>query len=216
MNINFKQTQFELFPASAGPDTHRAYKPRYLFSNLTLSLENLVIVGIFVLMGGVVSFSLGVEKGKRLSRLNVETQGSHAVAAAVLETGLNSRDAAKTTNGLSSSSLKSGVKTQETPKKTTTKIINPAPTPPSRTQEPADASPEILNEGYTIQVASFKSLKYAQQEAADLKKRGYDIIVLPKKGYSIVCVGKFSHKDEAKVLISRLKKTYKDCLIRRL
>ena len=75
---------------------------------------------------------------------------------------------------------------------------------------------EIIDLAYTVQVASFQKDEYAQKEAMTLKKKGYDIFVVAKGKYSIVCVGKFSRRDEAKVILSRLKKTYKDCMVRRL
>ena len=70
---------------------------------------------------------------------------------------------------------------------------------------------------FTIQVASFKQEKYANQEADRLRQNGHsDTFVIPKGDYSIVCVGKFIGKDEAKKFSGKLKKRYNDCLVRRL
>ena len=64
MNINYKQSQFELFPGAPGSSAD-ASRPRYLFAHLTLSLENTVVLAIMMVMTVVFAFSLGVEKGKK-------------------------------------------------------------------------------------------------------------------------------------------------------
>ena len=70
---------------------------------------------------------------------------------------------------------------------------------------------------FTIQVASFKLRKNAQREADHLKSIGHeDAFVIPKGSYSIVCVGKFAQKVEAKKFSSKLSNRYNDFLVRRL
>ena len=71
-------------------------------------------------------------------------------------------------------------------------------------------------QNYTIQVASFLNRINAQKEAAILKRKGLSPLVLPKGKFSIVCVGNFSKREEAESLLSKLKKQYQDCRIRRL
>ena len=63
MNINYKQPQFELFPANSAT-LEDINKPRFLLANLTLSVESLVIFAILGIMVALFSFSLGVERGK--------------------------------------------------------------------------------------------------------------------------------------------------------
>jgi hypothetical protein len=63
VNINYKQPQFELFPgqSTVGDD---ATKPRLFLANLTLTIENLVVLSILCIMLAVFAYSLGVERGK--------------------------------------------------------------------------------------------------------------------------------------------------------
>ena len=62
-----------------------------------------------------------------------------------------------------------------------------------------------------------RRVRRAKKEAENLEERmEYDIFVLPKGKYSIVCVGKFPQEDRAKVILNKLRKRYKDCLVRRL
>jgi len=71
-------------------------------------------------------------------------------------------------------------------------------------------------QNYTIQVASFTNKVNAQKEADILKSKGLSPQVLSKGKFCIVCVGNFSKREEAELLLPKLKKQYQDCRIRRL
>jgi len=71
-------------------------------------------------------------------------------------------------------------------------------------------------QSYTIQVASFVSKVNAQKEADILKNKGLSSQVLSKGKFCIVCVGNFNKREEAESLLSKLRKQYQDCRIRRL
>lgn len=91
----------------------------------------------------------------------------------------------------------------------------PAPVPTEQTRI-EDEQPIRYIQNYTIQVASFLNKTNAQKEADNLKKRGMSALVLSKGRFSIVCVGNFAKREEAELLLSKLKKQYQDCRIRRL
>jgi len=71
---------------------------------------------------------------------------------------------------------------------------------------------------YTIQIASYKTKEYAQQEAERLKKKGFSPLIILKGNYIVLCVGKFPNRQAAESLLSELKKEkrYEDSIIRRL
>jgi cell division protein FtsN len=73
-------------------------------------------------------------------------------------------------------------------------------------------------ERYTIQVASYKSAKYAQEEAQRLKKQGFSTAIIAKGAYTVLYVGNFSNKEEAREFLNEIKKQkrYADSTIRRL
>ena len=75
MNINYKQPQFELFPANTST-LEDVNKPRFLLANLTLSLESLVILSILGIMVALFSFCLGIERGKRLVAQSMDERAS--------------------------------------------------------------------------------------------------------------------------------------------
>src|ERR1700688_3539202 len=77
MNINYKQPQFELFPANSAT-LEDINKPKFLLANLTLSVESLVIFAILGIMVALFSFSLGVERGKHLAASALDERVSAA------------------------------------------------------------------------------------------------------------------------------------------
>ena len=198
MNINYKQAQFELFPAGPG-NADRIHKPQIFFSSLTFSLENIVILSIFIFMTVIFSFSLGVERGKRII-LRVPLEMEHMLS------GRGSSRAVKAGQSDSKQMLPSSA----------TNVVTDVAPQEKTIEKSSPQQQEIRDPTYTIQVASFKKEEYAQQEAVALRKKGFEIFVVPKGEYSIVCVGKFVQKDEAKVTLNRLQKTYRDCIVRRL
>jgi cell division septation protein DedD len=208
MNINYKQSQFELFPGSPG-SCDEATRPRYLFTHLTLSLENLVVAGIVSLVVLIVAYSFGVEKGK----LVAEDFG-HQERGAATAVSVNNRQPTALEEK-QPSARQAPAETVLEPVRMIAEVT--AGSDASRTAaEAVQKVAENISGKYTIQVASFRKEKHAREEADVLKQKGYEILVLPKGDYSIVCVGKFENKDEAKSFSKKLKQQYKDFLIRRL
>ena len=77
MNINYKQPQFELFPANSAT-LEDINKPKFLLANLTLSVESLVIFTILGIMVALFAFSLGVERGKHVAAQALDERVSAA------------------------------------------------------------------------------------------------------------------------------------------
>ncbi|MCM8800816.1 MAG: SPOR domain-containing protein [Candidatus Omnitrophica bacterium] len=148
--------------------------------------ERIILMIIGFIVTGVVCFSLGVEKGKRSLLIKTNTELDLASKSLIQE-------------GKSAISMQPATNLQEFLVEETKK--------------------EFIKESrnnYTIQVASFKTLEFARKEAEALKKKGFDTLVLSKGEYTIVCVGSFSDKQKAAILLTELKKHYRDCFIRRL
>lgn len=202
--MSSKQAQFELFPNTVKLPAKKEDHIRFFLKEMTLSWENLVVLLVFLVVTMVVSFSIGIDQGRR---------------KLLAENVLKARSAAT-------------AKGDETP--VSSPAFTPAKAPDDKTPpaaEPAEkagvlqlaladkesvANKEKDVKIYTIQVASFKKEKQAQQEAEQLKKKGFEILVLPKGKYSIVCVGKFEQCDAAKIFLKKLQGRYKDCLVRSL
>lgn len=194
MDINFKQSQFELFPHSH-QDTVEPHKPKFFLSRVTLNFENLIILTICFFIVMILSFSLGMERGKRTAT-----------------------DIIADSETVSNLGMQMPAKEDTEPKEivypaTAVMLAHAAEKTISTDQEVIGLSGE---NHFTVQVASFKTKKFAEMEADSLRQRGYDSFILPKGSHIIVCVGRFSNRNEAVAFSDQLKNQYKDCFARRL
>ena len=204
MNITGKrQSQFELFPG-ASENNSPAGKQAGVTKDLTLSLENIIVLSIVFVMALVFFFSCGVERGKRLVALSDAPKKARAITAKQEPVSQSAPEIV--------ASPRQGeqvVYPVEVPRE-----INSENEPSLRLPLEKDDEQENL---FTVQVASFKQEKNAQKEADRLKGVGHgEAFVLAKGSYSIVCVGKFGEKKEAQRYSAKLKKKYTDCMIRSL
>lgn len=191
-----KPTQIELFPKSGGQVFSSAHQP-FVIKDLTLSAENIIVLGIIFIVTMVVFFSVGVERGKRLVKTSLPAV-DEIVTATEEETKLSAESVA-------------------VPKVLAPEKIGGAEKP---VQDSGTEKRQVLeipideHFRYTIQVASFKSLQYAQKEVKSLESRGHESFIMPKGNHQIVCVGRFSAKGEAKEYAHKIKDRYQDYLIR--
>ncbi|VAX37802.1 hypothetical protein MNBD_UNCLBAC01-1506 [hydrothermal vent metagenome] len=189
--------QFELFPETS-PISKKKEKPRYILKDLTLSVENIIVVSIIFVMSLVLFFAFGVERGKNVAQVFPEEKKTVEMQTVKMVDVQNSVSPAK-------------IKIIEP------KVIQAVDIPQKDVVDdnifPIEEN--ALEEGYTIQVASFKLEKSARREATRLKDAGHDTFVIPKGSYSIVCVGRFVQREEAKAFSNQLKNRYQDLLVRR-
>ena len=180
---------------------------RYLLKDLTLSVENIIVLAIVLVMVFVVFFSYGVEQGKK--KRIVENVVSVPQAAEQKHVDLLSKEIKPP--------VEKTLIVEDTETETTAdKFEKTMSLDVFSEEEPVEKKEEIIEDGYTIQVASFKLEKNARKEALRLKNKGHDTFVLPKGDYSIVCVGKFVKKVQAQEFSHKLKDRYHDLLVRRL
>lgn len=211
MNIHFgNQSQFELFPGTTGEPIENT-APRFIFSRVVLTFENLVVIFVFMIVSLVVAFSMGVERGRvkaRLARPVAQLANPGVVQTSVMPDPQISVPVSARPVVVSNVAVRTaaGVSRQ---------VLQPV-----AVVEPVMARPtgreKGVDKGYTVQVASYKKEAVARKEAGDLKRQGLESFVAVKGNYSIVCVGKFSSEDQAKQMLAKLKKRYKDSMIRSL
>jgi hypothetical protein len=187
-------SQLELFSGVEGlPRAH----PQSFLSRVW-GYEKIILFTIGFIVATVIAFSLGVEKGRRLS----DAKNTQRLDTAYKKAPVVIPSQGKT------------IKIQ--PQTVTPKT--PLPIAPRQGTTLA-LRPSVTVQGaafYTIQVASYKSRGLAQQEVEALKKKGLNPVLAPKGIYVVLCVGKFSTKETAKALLSELTKQYRDCFIRRI
>jgi len=81
--------------------------------------------------------------------------------------------------------------------------------------QPAPLKPKIAPKPYTIQVATFKSKEYAQQEAVKLRNKGFSTTIIGINGLYQVWAGDYATTKEAEQSLNMLKKAYNGCYIRK-
>ncbi|MGA2774776.1 MAG: SPOR domain-containing protein [Candidatus Omnitrophota bacterium] len=178
--------QLDLFSQSGKPQVKGLHEQERFYSFIR-AYEKKIILIIGIAVTGIICFSIGVEKGKRIAPLkNTEsTEDKAAVTAAV--------------NTLQAKQF------EPLP------IVSVNTSPAQNTKKAAE-----YGAGYTIQLASYKTRAFAQKEAELLKKKGFSPQIISKGNYTILCVGKFTDKETAQSLLAQLAKKYQGCHLRRL
>ena len=211
-----KYSQFELFPGSAPAPVPKAGLSD-LFKDLTLSLEHIIVLAIVLIMMLVITFSMGVEKGKKVVLKNPSAENQPKVVGTIPNP--NRMIAVQQSH----QQLKQGAPTSMKREEVQSPNARPGAIPNGQINleknrqilEIPLEKKKLFEELYTIQVASFKSQMSAQKEAQTLRSKGFEIFVLPKGEHLIVCVGKFEQKDVARKFLNKLKNKYSDSLVRR-
>jgi len=136
----------------------------------------------------LISFAFGVERGKVISKKNV-------------------------TSRVLAESKPRAITKQIAPKQ---KRIQKLPVE-NKKLEKKKKDDKLTSPGYIIQVASYnKNSSYIDKEIIKLQKDGYDTVTVSSGNYMGICAGKFKNKTEAQKHLKQLKRTYKDCFIRKI
>ena len=139
-----------------------------------------------VIIVSLASFSIGVEKGKRIAFHSASRviPAAHPAAAAI---------------------------TPVIPP-----VIPAATPKPIPRENIIRKKENIPTESFTIQVASVSQKGSITNELTRLKNKGYAGFSLAKGKYTIICVGKYGGKVEAQSSLNKIKNHYPDSMIRRL
>ena len=207
MNINYKERQIDFLSQSSGKEGEHL-QPRYMAAQISLSLENLVILSIVAIMMVIFSFAMGIERGKKIA-LSVPEQSES------LNTNVSSL---KNDKGVVKDDVKAAPVERQKLKVPALSSQTMVKGKPAVEAVPAAVATAAAGSGaYTVQVASYKFEGPAQRAADLLKQKGFkDVYVLPKGSYTIVCVGNFQRKEDSSDTRRQLKSLYRDSLVRRL
>ena len=159
-------------------------------SEFSISADTLVVVVIAGIMINLSGFVLGIERGKSIALQ--EANAGHVRAARIVKT--KPEIPAIKAEGVAPAQ-------PEAPQEIT---LEPAVSP-----EPP-AEPES---GYVIQLVTYKSDKYANEEVQRLKENGLTGFVKKTGDYYVVYSGKYASRGTAKEELGSYKKRYKDCFV---
>ncbi|MDD5584426.1 MAG: SPOR domain-containing protein [Candidatus Omnitrophica bacterium] len=208
------EKQLHLF----GYDEGKESKKRY---TVIVPLDTLILLLIVVVLLFTLSFSLGVERGRKIVYLSADDKNKVFEPTAEL-TANTTLPAQAARNVFVQNSPTGGKITSQTTAvslagKSNTIII------PSNKVEPAvvdnkknTGKTTTQGKRYVIQVASYSENELAQKEAKKLEKKGYPVFVSKKGKYSAVFVGEFKEKQEAVRNEKLLEQTYGPCVLRTL
>ncbi len=187
-----KERQLSLFTIEKASASN---KNRY---KLILPLDALFLGTAVAILLLILSFSLGVEKGKKIASLDTRNNKILEEKTELLNDDYTEK--AKAKEDIPSQEPITQAQTIEETTKT----------------EETEKEAEKKKEKYRIQVASFHKENSANIEAQRLKKKGYPVLVMKKGDYVVVYVGSFQNEKEAKNNFKTLKEKYTDCILRRL
>ncbi|MFC1709426.1 SPOR domain-containing protein [Candidatus Omnitrophota bacterium] len=186
-----KQAQLEIFENTSR--IKKQARPHGEVSDKTPDFEipaHLYIKSACILIIIVVSFAIGVERGKVVSQKKVSTRflAEKHSPAIIKEIKVGDGSLVKTL-------------------------------PENKKLEKKEKTDTIKTSGYSIQVASYKKdSSYINKEISKLRKDGYKTITISSasSNYMGICAGKYINKKEAQKHLKQLQRTYKDCFIRKI
>ena len=205
------QRQLELFDLTLQPNS----RPRtQTLGRLAISLryDQLVLAGIAGLIGVTVVFAGGVERGKQLVRAEYLLAHQESQAPSSPATSASSRSE----------------ETQAQPSAPVTQTKSksvPVPTPARKRSEPSklvsEPGSQLVAElpstsRYAVQVVSYRRPQLAQQEMEHLHSTGERAFLILREGYTVVYVGPFPSKMNAREKLAQLKARYQGCFIKTL
>lgn len=197
-----KQDQMTFFDESAMKNN----------KSISLSLDKVYLGSVCVVLLFIVSFSLGVERGKKISVSAgpntsfeiIETANADAVysmppsGSVQIEVVGEGLIPIEEKIVVVDSSVTETIPKQIVAQKKTIKLAT------------AD---EVKKPLYSIQIASYAKRSYAQKQVDKLEKQGHKTRLLTKGKWIALTVGAFATKTDAKTAMVSLKKQFKDCYI---
>ncbi len=188
---------------------------------VSLPIDTLMLVSAVGALLLILSFSLGIEKGRRNAYRTIEKERQIVMAQARLAQNPPAAPAADPEE-------------IDAPQQPATTPVRPLPLTKPLSAKPIAAATaaanvvvpmpvvntasadKVMARKYLIQLASYQSREPAQAEAKKLQKNGYPVQLSQKGKFIVILVGEFKNETEAKNNLQTLKKQYKDCFLKKL
>jgi cell division septation protein DedD len=209
-----QQIEFEVFPKENKPNYSYLSNIKGDMNNglapihVVFSHQSVMIIFICILISLIASFTLGVEKGKLITKNTIAFQGPQvkttetAVAPAI---ALNSEKMQRSTAERSLPAANDLMAEKNAQSNTQ-----------AQNQAVSEETENTPVSGFAIQVASVKTEGSAKDLAESLNKKGFASFTKPSGKYIVVLAGNFTNREEAQVKLKELKKTFTDCFIKKI
>lgn len=177
-----RERQLKFFQGSLEPQESR--KRRFI----RIYLDTVVLVTIINVLVLILSFSLGIERGRKIAYL----PGAKEVTV----------DSPNTPQTNTVKKEPAHIQDEET-------VVE---------QKEAQSEEKIKppKEHYGIQVASYAKENIAKSEKKRLESSGFSTILSKQGKYLVIFVSGYQTKKEAEKIKGQLKKRYSDCIVRKL
>ncbi len=176
---------------------------------ISIELDRLFSLGIMLLIFMIMTFTFGYSSGFRKANVILLT---NLTKAELRKSVVRDFKTKKKSLEMNFQATKESSKKEETPiaKRALGKKLSE-----EKIQENiqnTEKSPK-----YTIQLASYthKNKKIAQEYLEKLRKKGIEAFTIQNKNYVVLCAGGFQNKKEGELLLSKLRREFKDSFIRR-
>jgi cell division septation protein DedD len=205
-----KGTQMHLFSNEEGD---KANGKRHA---LVLPLDTTALLLVVAILMLALSFSLGVEKGRRNAmksiekeRINLITEAQNQVSTQAFSQQVQQLNTLAATPNTEPSVDQTAL-VESTPTIAVAKPI-PAIEPPAPiiTTKPGEKK-------YIIQVASYTAKEPAEVAMKKIRSEGYPAFVAQKGKFLAILVGEFKDEKSAKSSFEALKRKYKDCILKKI
>ncbi|MFH1776228.1 MAG: SPOR domain-containing protein [Candidatus Omnitrophota bacterium] len=173
----------------------------FIFSKkmeLTIQYDSIVVLVISFLMINIVVYTLGVERGKRMSGIpDYIADLKHIVE--------NKKD---------KKNINCNPTTEQKEDAINIKTTQPVEKKKIKTMPADSITVKQSDTCYSIQVATYLSDNYARTEELNWRKNGHKTFIIKKGKYYVLCIGDFISKNVASNELKNFKKRFKDCFIR--
>lgn len=210
---NKEHKQLEFFEELAKPSEKK--NKRFGFSltkergaDFKISYDKIILFVIVFVLALTLVFSLGVEQGKEI-KPNIASQ-EPASTAGILGDARNNMAKEKTNQVIKEERNAAAV------------IINPVvENKPAAKKTEIKSAPSLekkLLKGtfFTIQAVTYKDKEKAKREKNTIEKSGLRAFITKSGKYFLVCAGDFDDISAAQKKLPFLKKTYKDCFVKKM
>ncbi|MBI1976409.1 MAG: SPOR domain-containing protein [Candidatus Omnitrophica bacterium] len=195
-NAGYQEELFREFSPGA-PGARGRFRKEAVFSAKTVSFEQILFGVIGVLIALVLAFSLGVERGKQVTK-NYEIL-SFPVARII-------------TPAPAAEEKKEAIAQQ--PMEETKQPVFTLKNEEKETKVSAVVKND--EKGYTIQVVTYRDKKSAERLIGEFRTKGQKSFMLPKGELLAICIGEYPTSSEATKAAKGFKKQFPDCFVRKL
>ena len=197
-----EENQLELFDVAsqAAPRPHRELVGHV---RLQLRYDQFVLTSMIGLIALTVIFACGVERGKRLARVE---------SGAITRRQDDALPAQSTSAFEPAPAVPAASESPAAVKFAPLRAPSSSVTPKAKTP----GKPVPARSRYAVQVVSFSRPQLAKMEMNRLQSRGERAFLVARQGRMVVCVGPFPSKGNASEKVSLLRPRYQDCFVRML